>query len=47
MGSARRALPKDTTALSLVVSLSITLSGGYEDGILRWALLLLAFEEYF
>ena len=45
--SARRALPKDTTALSLVVSLSITLSGGYEDGILRWALLLLAFEEYF
>ena len=48
--SARRALPKDTTALSLVVSLSTTLIEGYEDGILRWALQLLAFEdsaEYF
>ena len=31
--SARRALPKDTTALSLVVSLSTTLIEGYEDGI--------------
>ena len=31
--SVRRALPKDTTALSLVVSLSITLIEGYEDGI--------------
>ena len=43
--SARRALPKDTTALSLVVSLSTTLIVGYEDGILRWALQLLAFED--
>ena len=48
--SARRALPKDTTALSLIVSLSTTLIEGYEDGILRWAPQLLAFEdstEYF